>query len=61
MTWAMNKLDLGGRHVVETLMRLLNERGYSFATTTELEMCRGLQSPSSPNKTLGQHLRSPIR
>lgn len=42
LTWALSEIDLGGCDVVNVLMRLLTERGYSLTTTAEREICRGV-------------------
>jgi actin len=43
LPYAIQKLDIGGRHVTEHLMKLLGERGHSFTTTTEREIIRDVK------------------
>ena len=43
LTHAILRLELGGRHVTEYLIKLLMERGYSFNTAFELEIAREIK------------------
>ena len=40
---AILRLELAGKHVTENLARLLMERGYSFTTTSEVEIARDIK------------------
>ena len=43
MRYAVNRLDVAGRDLTNSMVRLLAEHGYSFSTTLEREIVRELK------------------
>eukprot|EP01084_Bolivina_argentea_P134777 237614_1 len=43
LKYAVSRIDIGGRDLTKYLMRIFNERGYSFSTSSEMDIVRDIK------------------